>query len=97
MLKIKMDNQLSTSRILDDSPLVSMTNRIFDIYCGLPSYLKKLHLSFQPGAPSAAGLYDNLSLCARTLKALDISVSIFDCYGLVPLAGPCEGLEAMAV
>ena len=74
---------------LDDEPIIRYLLQNAEL-------LEKLHLSFQPGAPSAAGLYDNLSLGARTLKTLDISVSIFNCYGLVPLAGLWEGLEAMA-
>jgi len=40
-------------------------------------------------------LYDILSPSARTLKALDFTVSIYNCSPL-PLAGLCEGLETIA-
>jgi hypothetical protein len=43
MLKGKMDDQVSTSWILDDSRCLSpgpKMNGIFDLYCRLPSYLK---------------------------------------------------------
>ena len=56
--------------------------------------LEKLHLSVGR-AQSVATLYDILSPSARTLKALDFTVSIYDCFPL-PLAGLCEGLETMA-
>ena len=56
--------------------------------------LEKLHLSVGPHQ-SLVRLYDILSSSLRTLKVLDISVSIWDSNPL-PLAGLCEGLEAMA-
>ena len=57
--------------------------------------LEKLHLSSIGSDQSLARLYDILSPSSRTLKVLDISVSIYDSDPL-PLSGLCEGLEAMA-
>ena len=46
---------------------------------------------------SLLGLHDILSLGARTLKVLDLTVSLYnDSIPLLPLAGLCEELEAMA-
>ena len=56
--------------------------------------LEKLHLSVGRDQ-RAARLYDILSPSARTLKALDFTVSIYDCFPL-PLAGLSEGLETIA-
>ena len=56
--------------------------------------LEKIHLSVGPNQ-SLERLYDILSSSLRTLKLLHISVSIYDSDPL-PLAGLCEGLEAMA-
>ena len=56
--------------------------------------LERLHLSVGHRW-SVLSLYDILLPISRTLKALDISVSIYNCSPL-PLAGLCEGLEAMA-
>ena len=56
--------------------------------------LEELHLSVGRGQ-RAARLYDILSPSARTLKALDFSVSIYNCLPL-PLAGLSEGLETIA-
>ena len=56
--------------------------------------LENLHLSIGPGQ-SFVRLYDILSSSSRTLKVLDFSVSMYNPYPL-PLAGLCEGLEAMA-
>ena len=56
--------------------------------------LEELHLSVGRGQ-SAARLYDILSPSARTLKALDFTVSIYNCLPL-PLAGLSEGLETIA-
>ena len=57
--------------------------------------LEKLHLSVGPGQ-SLVRLYDILSSTSRTLKVLDFSLSLRDSDQLLPLAGLCEGLEAMA-
>ena len=56
--------------------------------------LENLHLSFGHCRISAR-LPDIFSLCARTLKVLDLTVSMFD-HVTLQLAGVCEGLEAMA-
>jgi len=52
--------------------------------------LEKLHLSVNRGQ-SFVGLHDILSPIARTLKVLDLTLLF-----LLPLAGLCEELEAMA-
>ena len=55
--------------------------------------LEKLHFSVGPKR-SLVGLHNILSPCARTLKVLDLTVSL---YSVPPLlVGLCEGLEAMA-
>ena len=55
--------------------------------------LEKLRLSAGLGR-SFVGLHDNLSPSARTLKVLDLAVSLHSVPP--PLAGLCEELEAMA-
>ena len=58
--------------------------------------LEKLHLSVASGrGQSLVKLHDILSSSSRTLKVLDLTVSIYDSVPL-PLSGLCEGLEAMA-
>jgi hypothetical protein len=59
--------------------------------------LEKLHLSVRLGR-SLVELHDILSPSARTLKVLDLTVSLYDDSVPVPLllAGLCEELEAMA-
>ena len=57
--------------------------------------LEKLHLSVQQGRLSLVGLHDILSPTARTLKALELTVSLCDDEP-TPLAGLCRELEAMA-
>ena len=57
--------------------------------------LEKLHLSVVGPGQSLVRLYDLLSSSLRTLKVLDISVSMYDSNPL-PLGGLCEGLEAIA-
>ena len=54
--------------------------------------LEKLHLSVDYGQ-SLVGI---LSTSSRTLKALDMTVSLYH-YDVPPLAGLCEELEAMAM
>ena len=56
--------------------------------------LEKLHLSVRRGQ-SVVMLYDILSPSARTLKALDFTVSIYNSFPQ-SLAGLCEGLETIA-
>ena len=58
-------------------------------------FLEKLHLSVGH-SQSLVRLYDILSTSTRTLKVLDITVSLYDFIIPLPLAGLCEGLEAMA-
>ena len=57
--------------------------------------LEELHLSVGLGR-SLVELHDILSPSARTLKALDLTVSLYDDSLPLPLAGICEELEAMA-
>ena len=57
--------------------------------------LEKLHLSVARGQ-SLVGLHDILFPSARTLKVLDLTVSLYDDSVGVPLAWLCEELEAMA-
>ena len=59
--------------------------------------LEKLELSITSGR-SLMELHDFLSPSARTIKALDLTVSLYDDSGPVPipLAGLCEELEAIA-
>ena len=57
--------------------------------------LEKLHLSVERGR-SLVGLHDILSPSARTLKVLDLTVSIYNNSAHLPLAWLCEELEAMA-
>ena len=45
---------------------------------------------------SLVRLHDVLSLCARTLKALDLSIFLYPAPPSPPLAGLCEELEVMA-
>jgi hypothetical protein len=54
--------------------------------------LEKLHLSI--GYQCLGGFHDILSLCSRTLKVFDLSVSLYS--DSVPLTGLWENLEAMA-
>ena len=87
-----MDDQLSTSWILDDSRYLSSgskMNRMFDIYCRMPSYLK--HSIYLVDLDRSL-IIELLSLSARTLKVLDLTVSL--CHSSV--GGLCEELEAMA-
>ena len=55
--------------------------------------LENLHLSVGFDR-SLVGLHDILSPCARTLKVLDLTVSLYSVP--LPLAGLCEELEVMA-
>ena len=57
--------------------------------------LEKLHLSVGFGQ-SLVRLHDILSLSARSLKVLDLTVTLNDYSINPPLAGLCEELEAMA-
>ena len=57
--------------------------------------LEKLNLSVDRGR-SLAGLRDIFSTRARTLKVLELKVSLYDQFISLPLAGLCEELEAMA-
>ena len=57
-------------------------------------FLETLHLT-AGRCQSLVRLYDILSPRAHTLKVLDLSVSIYN-FDPLPLAGLCEGLEAMA-
>ena len=99
MLKCKMDDQLSTSWILDDSQC------LFTHFDGLEDeqniryllqnakLLEKLHISVEFSSQSLVGL---LSPSARTLKVLNLSVSFHRHFVHLPLAGLCEELEAIA-
>jgi hypothetical protein len=97
MLKGKMDDQLLTSWILDNSQCLLpflKTNKIFDTYCGsqvtLNFNFERLHLSV---GHTWSSLYI-LSLSACTLKVLDLTVSLYVYSD--PLSGICKELEAMA-
>ena len=58
--------------------------------------LEQLHLSVILGQ-SLVGFHHNiLSLSTRTLKVLDLAVSLYDFSLSLPLAGLCEELEALA-
>ena len=55
--------------------------------------LERLHLSVDSSGLSLVGV---LSTGARTLKVLDLTIPLHQIFGLPPLAGLCEELEAMA-
>ena len=61
--------------------------------------LEKLHLSVELGQ-NLVGLHDVLSPSARTLKVIDFTIPLYDeifaGVPLLPLAGLCSQLEAMA-
>ena len=57
--------------------------------------LEQLHLSVILGQ-SLVGLHNILSLNTRTLKVLDLAVSLYDFSLSLPLAGLCDELEALA-
>ena len=94
-----MDDQLSTTWILDDSrylSTISKINKIFDIYyCRMQSYLKNSILSLRPCQSLVGLLHDILSPFARALKVLDLTVPLYG-NSFALLAGLCEKLEAMA-
>jgi hypothetical protein len=57
--------------------------------------LEQLHLSVILGQ-TLMGLHNILSLSTRTLKVLDLAVSLYDFSLSLPLAGLCDELEALA-
>jgi hypothetical protein len=57
--------------------------------------LEQLHISVTLGQ-SLVGLHNILSLSTRTLKVLNLAVSLYDFSLSLPLAGLCEELEALA-
>jgi hypothetical protein len=58
--------------------------------------LEKLHLSVDEVEWSLVGLHNILSPTARTLKALDLTVSVYDSPFPLPLEEFCKELEAIA-
>ena len=80
-----MDDQLSDLRRLS---ICFQDERNLRYLLQNAKLLEQLYLSVQCGW-SLVGLHDTLSPIARTLKVLDLTVSL-------PLAGLCEELEAMA-
>ena len=61
---------------------------VFDVFCGMPGYLKN--------SIYTVGVQWILSSTARTLKVLDLTVSLYNKRISVFLKGICEELEALA-